>query len=67
MEQENVKLRKDMTLTKNGDKAAVDSLQELLKTCRQDLEQSRIASNKQNQEIQTLREKINELQVCEVF
>lgn len=63
MERENAKLRNDMTLAKTGDKAAVDSLQELLSTCRKDLEQSRIASNKQNQEIQKLREKIHEFQV----
>lgn len=56
-----------MTLTKTGDKAAVEGLQGLLSSCRQDLEQTRIASNKQSQEIAKLRDKIDELQVMLYF
>ncbi|XP_058173833.1 centrosomal protein of 135 kDa [Anopheles ziemanni] len=54
-------LQKQLTLTRVGDRAAVDGLQELLTASRSELEQQRIAMAQLNQETQQLRGEIETL------
>lgn len=63
LEEENEKLRQSMTVEKSGDKATVDSLQQLLSTARNDVQQQRQTGDKQRAEVERLRKKINDLQV----
>lgn len=50
-------------MTKVGDKAATESLKQLLSATRKDLEDERIASNQLKKEIDKLQLRIDELQV----
>lgn len=63
LELENEKLRQAMTVEKSGDKATVDSLQQLLSTARKDVEQQRQTCDNQHTEVERLRKKIKDLQV----
>lgn len=60
-----------MAVSHTGDKAAVDSLQQLLGSAKTDVEMQRTTVNKQNKEIDRLRRRIDELQVnlefCQCF
>lgn len=51
-----------MLLAKTGDKAALESLQQLLANSREDLEQQRVLTSQANKEIVKLRARIEELQ-----
>lgn len=51
-----------MLLNKSGDKVAVESLQQMLTTCRDDLEQQRMMANQANKEVTKLRARVEELQ-----
>lgn len=62
LERETEKLRNEILLAKTGDKAAVESLQQLLASSRNDLEQSRLLTNQANKEVDKLRVRIEELQ-----
>lgn len=62
MERENEKLKSELMLTRTGDKASVDGLQELLAQSRQEIEQQRLSMNQLNQEIIKLRGRVNELE-----
>lgn len=46
-----------------GDKAAVDGLQQLLTASRQELEQQRMITIQQNQDVTKLRARVDELKV----
>ncbi|XP_053669259.1 centrosomal protein of 135 kDa [Anopheles marshallii] len=54
-------LQKELTLTRTGDRAAVDGLQELLTASRTEVEQHRIALANQQQETDKLRTEVDSL------
>lgn len=54
-------LQRELTLTRTGDRAAVDGLQELLTASRADLEQHRLALAQQQQETEKLRTEVDAL------
>lgn len=62
MERENEKLKSELMLTRTGDKASVDGLQELLAQSRQEIEQQRLSMSQLNLEVVKLRGRVNELE-----
>lgn len=50
-------------MSKAGDKAATESLKQLLSSTRKDLEDERLTSHHNKNEIEKLRKRIDELQV----
>lgn len=62
MERENEKLKSELKLTRTGDKASVDGLQELLAQSRQEIEQQRLSMSQLDQEVVKLRGRVNELE-----
>lgn len=51
-----------MLMAKTGDKSALESLQQLLANCREDLEQQRGLTNQANKDVAKLRTRIEDLQ-----
>ena len=62
LDRENDKLRSEMTLSRTTDKAAVESLQQLLNASRKDIERYRITAKQGEEEIIKLRHRIDEMQ-----
>jgi centrosomal protein CEP135 len=62
LDHENEKLRQELGSVRTGDTAAVSSLQDLLATSRQEIEQHRMTAHHLNQEVIKLREKVDNLQ-----
>lgn len=63
LEEKNEKLLQALTVEKSGDKATVDSLQQLLSTARKEVEHQRQTGDRQRAEIERLRKIITDLQV----
>lgn len=61
LNKENATLKRQLSLAKTGDKAAVDGLQELLSASRSEVEQERIVTNRLHQEVKSLKEQVDEL------
>ncbi|XP_055530632.1 centrosomal protein of 135 kDa isoform X2 [Wyeomyia smithii] len=61
LNRENDTLKRQLSLAKIGDKAAVDGLQELLAACRSEVEQQRMITGPLNQEVKSLKSQIEEL------
>ncbi|XP_053683707.1 centrosomal protein of 135 kDa [Sabethes cyaneus] len=61
LNRENDTLKRQLSLAKIGDKAAVDGLQELLAACRSEVEQQRIVIGPLNQEVKSLKDQVQEL------
>lgn len=53
-----------MAMFRAGDKSAIDSLKQLLASVRKELEDERIKCNRHKNEIDKLKLRIEELQVC---
>lgn len=56
-------MRTELSLSKVGDKAATESLKQLLSVTRKDLDEKGISSNQLKKEIEKLHLRIEELQV----
>ncbi|XP_055614481.1 golgin subfamily A member 4-like isoform X2 [Uranotaenia lowii] len=61
LNKENATLKRQLSLAKTGDKAAVDGLQELLAGSRSEVEQQRIVTSQLNRELKTLKEQVEDL------
>ncbi|XP_055621709.1 centrosomal protein of 135 kDa isoform X2 [Toxorhynchites rutilus septentrionalis] len=61
LNRENDTLKRQLSLMKTGDKAAIDGLQELLAASRSEVEQQRIVSNQLNQEVASLKQQMDDL------
>ncbi|XP_058833557.1 centrosomal protein of 135 kDa [Topomyia yanbarensis] len=61
LNKENDTLKRQLSLAKTGDKAAVDGLQELLAASRSEVEQQRIITGQLNKEVNSLKARVEEL------
>lgn len=64
LERDNEKLRSEVAMFRAGDEAANDSLKQLLASTRKELDDERLSSNRHKIEIDKLKSRIDELQVC---